>query len=122
MNDRSDTTLATAYTSAREARADRIAAEIHAIADHADESSPAAVNKARLQCDVRKWYLSHIMPEKYGDSVKVDVNTNGTLPLVGIAAIAEVQKIRAMLNITPTAEPPKLDNAAIIEAEEVKEG
>lgn len=112
----------TLYTHARERRADRLAEEIQRIADEADQSSSAAVNKARLQTDVRKWILAHIAPEKYGDNQRVEIETKGTLPLVGVAAIAEVQKIRQMLNITPTAEPPKLDNAAIIEAEEVKEG
>ena len=101
-----------AYTHAREIRAAAIIAEIRKVIENCPDDSSAAVNKARLHVDFERWLLSKHYPEIYGDTAHVEVSTNGTLPLVGIAAIAEVQKIRQMLNITPTAEPPKLDNAA----------
>ena len=44
--------------------------EISDIAD--DNESPA---RSRLRVDTRKWYLSEVMPKKYGD--KVDVTSGG---------------------------------------------
>lgn len=86
------------YKAAREVRADRIADEIFAIADNADTSNPAAVQKARLQCDARRWYLSKIMPEKYGEqTAKVEVTASRNTAIVGADAIAEVMRLRAMI-------------------------
>jgi hypothetical protein len=44
-----------------------------------------ALGRSRLRVDTRKWYMSKIMPKKYGD--KVDVTTNGKdlpTPILGI--------------------------------------
>ncbi|WP_234262574.1 terminase small subunit-like protein [Klebsiella aerogenes] len=43
-----------------------LANEIKDIADNADQSNPAAVEKARLQCDVRMWLAGQLWPSKYG--------------------------------------------------------
>ena len=67
--------LAERYAQAREVRADRIADEIFAIADGCATDPPAEVQKARLQVDARKWYLAKLMPEKYGDSQQIQLNS-----------------------------------------------
>ena len=67
--------LAERYAQAREVRADRIAGEIFDIADGCATDTPAEVQKARLQVDARKWYLSKILPEKYGDSQKIELKS-----------------------------------------------
>lgn len=43
-----------------------LADEVRAIADGADATSPAAVEKARLQCEVRMWLAGQLWPSKYG--------------------------------------------------------
>ena len=87
------------YAHAREARADRIAREVFEIADKSDGESPAAVNKARLQCDVRKWYLSKILPEKYGDHIELTGKNGGPLSVAAIGAvgIADIRQLRDMI-------------------------
>ncbi len=71
------------------------------IADTVDTRNPVAVQKARLQTDVRKWYLSHLLPEKYGDLRRLEVTgKNGGaigITAVGITAIEDARKLRAML-------------------------
>ena len=47
-------------------RAISLAREVKAIADGADASNTAAVDKARLQCEVRMWLAGHLWPSKYG--------------------------------------------------------
>ena len=41
----------------------------------ADTVEPTETNKGRLRVDTRKWYLSKVMPKKYGD--KLDITTKG---------------------------------------------
>ncbi|ENS9609684.1 hypothetical protein GHA29_002198, partial [Neisseria gonorrhoeae] len=53
------------YARAREKQADYFAEEIIEIADSAQAES-AAVSKAKLQIDARKWAASKIAPKKYG--------------------------------------------------------
>ncbi|MBR3623365.1 MAG: hypothetical protein IKN43_08470 [Selenomonadaceae bacterium] len=74
------------------------------IADNVDNRDPAAVNAARLQCDVRKWYLAKIMPEKYGDNAQITLaaKPSATLALAGAAAIAEAQRLKSLLEAPPT--------------------
>lgn len=91
--------VASAYHAAREARADRMAARVLEIADNVDTSNPNAVNAAKLQCDVRKWYLSHILPEKYGDRpATLEINANGSALIVGAQAISAVAECRKALD------------------------
>lgn len=51
---------------ARADRAQSLAAEVGAIADSVDVTQPAAVEKARLQCEVRMWLAGELWPSKYG--------------------------------------------------------
>ena len=63
------------YTRAREKQADYFAEEIIEIADSAVAES-AAVSKAKLQIDARKWATSKIAPKKYGDKTELDVKSS----------------------------------------------
>lgn len=47
-------------------KAQALANEVKAIADSVDPANPAAVAKARLQCDVRMWLAGRHWPSKYG--------------------------------------------------------
>ena len=64
--------LASALQLARREGYEHWADEILEIADSVRGSdSPAAVNAARLMVDSRKWLLSKLHPEQYGDSMTV---------------------------------------------------
>lgn len=60
------------YAKATESRADAIFEEMMDIADTVVEES-AAVSKARLQVDTRKWILSRMAPKKYGDKITNEI-------------------------------------------------
>jgi len=59
------------YTRARAKQAENMFEELLEIADMTDED----VNRSRLKVDTRKWYLSKVLPKKFGD--KLDMTTNG---------------------------------------------
>lgn len=61
------------YAKATETRADAIFEEMFDIADNAAEES-AAVAKARLRIDTRKWALARMNPKKYGDKVSQEID------------------------------------------------
>lgn len=63
------------YARARDKQADYFAEEIIEIADSAEAES-AAVSKAKLQIDARKWAASKIAPKKYGDKVEQQITGN----------------------------------------------
>ena len=70
------------YTRAREIRADKIFEEILQIADKQNEDvirtaegdiiNHNVINRNRLQIDARKWVLSKMLPNKYGDKTKIE--------------------------------------------------
>lgn len=63
------------YARAREKQADYFVEEIIEIADSVEAES-AAVSKAKLQIDARKWAASKIAPKKYGDKVEQQITGN----------------------------------------------
>lgn len=63
------------YARARDKQADYFAEEIIEIADSAEAES-AAVAKAKLQIDARKWAASKIAPKKYGGKQEIDVKSS----------------------------------------------
>ncbi len=67
------------YEKAVNIRTENMADELTEIADSVD---PAETNKGRLRVDTRKWYLSKIMPKKYGDKQEIDVTSKGE-PITG---------------------------------------
>ncbi|MBP0998465.1 ubiquitin carboxyl-hydrolase [Serratia fonticola] len=60
------------YAKATEARADAIFEDMFSIADEVAEDA-AAVGKARLRIDTRKWALARMNPRKYGDKVTNEI-------------------------------------------------
>lgn len=81
------------YARARDRQADHYFEEIVEIADSVEAES-AAVAKARLQVDARKWTLSKLAPKKYGEKTELDVkSSDGSMtPTVRIDA-EEYRKI-----------------------------
>lgn len=63
------------YARARDRQADHYFEEIVEIADNVEADS-AAVAKARLQVDARKWTLSKLAPKKYGEKTELDVKSS----------------------------------------------
>lgn len=51
---------------AKQERLTSLIEEVRAIADNADQTQPAAVEKARLQCEVRMWLAGELAPVKRG--------------------------------------------------------
>ncbi|ARJ43293.1 ubiquitin carboxyl-hydrolase [Pantoea alhagi] len=61
------------YAKATETRADAIFEEMFDISDNVAEEA-AAVGKARLRIDTRKWALARMNPKKYGDKVSQEID------------------------------------------------
>lgn len=57
------------YAHAREVQAELLAEDIINLSDAVIEDG-AAVAKARLQVDARKWYASKLAPKRYGDRIQ----------------------------------------------------
>ncbi|KAB8312934.1 ubiquitin carboxyl-hydrolase [Erwinia endophytica] len=65
------------YAKATSIREDAIFEELVEISDDATEES-AAVAKARLRIDTRKWVLSRMNPKKYGDKLSQDIDVKSS--------------------------------------------
>ncbi|MGK3363392.1 ubiquitin carboxyl-hydrolase [Citrobacter portucalensis] len=65
------------YAKATETRADSIFEDMFDIADSVNEEA-AAVAKARLRIDTRKWALARMNPKKYGDKVTQDIDVKSS--------------------------------------------
>lgn len=61
------------YANAQRERATAMFEEIFEIGDDVDPD-PAAIAKARLRVDTRKWALARMDSKRYGDKVQVDAN------------------------------------------------
>ena len=94
------------YATAKELAADAIAEEIFDIADDGRndwmeklnfnggvkgwEVNGEALNRSRLRVDSRKWYLSKIMPKKYGDKITQEIDAKVVTESREAAQLAEV--------------------------------
>ncbi|KJV49654.1 ubiquitin carboxyl-hydrolase [Pantoea sp. BL1] len=65
------------YEKATESRADAMFEEMLEIVDDV-AAEGAAVAKARLQLDARKWILARMAPKKYGDKITQDIDVKST--------------------------------------------
>lgn len=70
------------YAQARENQIEYRVSQLVDLADEADTSSMAAVTKARLQIDTRKWEAAKILPKIYGDKLELGGN-------IGLSALIE---------------------------------
>lgn len=68
----SNPAFADMYARARDERTDLMADEIIDIADQTFGDT-AAVMKARLQVDTRKWLMAKMSPKKYGDKIQQEI-------------------------------------------------
>jgi len=91
------------YAQARDEQADTYADEITQIADDANSKDSAAVNKARLQVDARKWVAAKLKPRKYGDRVDVDIKSDGQ-PMISIVGVVPPAMRRLNKSVTPLIE------------------
>jgi len=82
------------YAKATDTRADALFEEMFEIADDVPAEA-AAVAKARLRIDTRKWALARMNPKKYGDKVSQDIDvksSDGTMtPLPTIIQLVPVE-------------------------------
>lgn len=88
------------YARAKELAAESIAEEIFEIADDssgdneeqfvtegvtATRAIPENIQRSKLRVDARKWYLSKIMPKKYGDKVQQELSSpDGGAPTLNV--------------------------------------
>lgn len=99
-----DPSFAEQYMRAREMQAEAFGDELQEIADNGENDwmednrpycqgwrqNGEAVARSRLRFDQRRWWMSKVLPQRYGD--KLDVNHGGEVK-VGLAdAIAEARK------------------------------
>lgn len=56
------------YETARNTQAENMFEELLEIADVEEDT-----NRARLKIDTRKWYLSKVLPKKFGDKVDIEM-------------------------------------------------
>ena len=68
------------------------------------------INRSRLRVDTRKWLLSKLRPEQYGDHVNLDVKS--AAPPVFIVALARPTRDPLALQASP---PPDAEDAEITE-------
>ncbi len=85
------------YERARAIQAELMFEELNEIADESkesivgdDKSDGARVQARKLMVDTRKWYLSKVLPKKFGE--KVDITTDGKQLPAPIYGGASVQK------------------------------
>ncbi len=74
------------YNNARAIQAELMFDELLKIADKSD----GEIMRDRLRVDTRKWYLSKVLPKKFGE--KVDVTTDGEkiqIPIYGGKSVSE---------------------------------
>lgn len=108
-----DTTFGTQYVRARDLGLDAMAEEILEIADNSTGDWVEKVNKdgstvwvfnheniqrSRLRCDVRKWFLSKLAPKRYGDRIQQDV-TSSDSSLKGLSQEQVTQRLMQILKI-----------------------
>jgi hypothetical protein len=100
--------LANRYARARDRQLEAWAEEVLDKADAASTDN-GAVQRDRLAVDARKWLLSKLKPEKYGD--KLDVTSAGK-PL---AAVSDLDIAKALANAlaAPALSAPVIDAEAI---------
>lgn len=103
------------YAQARAIQAEVMFDEILEISDESrkdilgdDKSDNARVQAHKLRVDTRKWYMSKVMPKKYGD--KIDHTTNGKEIPIPILGGMSIIKVSGDVSITPPQEDVHSDN------------
>jgi hypothetical protein len=80
----------------REYYVDSLVDELLVIADCADTSNPAAVDKARLQCETRMWLAERLNPSVYSPKREKDIVINNSFgDMSGLKEGSTIQTLRA---------------------------
>lgn len=99
-----DATFAEQYARAREAQAEVFGDELQEIADNGENDwmednrpycqgwrqNGEAVARSRLRFDQRRWWMSKVLPQRYGD--KIGVEHSGTVGVSLADSVAEARK------------------------------
>lgn len=83
------------YTLARRLQAERFALEQVEIADACKARTPQAVQKAKLQCESRRWAASRLAPQDFGDRMEIAGDKESPLVITGWADIAKLAQAEA---------------------------
>ncbi len=99
-----DDELSGRYARARDAQIDAWADEVLEVADDSGFDAQIvdgkavvdseAIQRAKLRVDSRKWMLSKLKPERYGDKVTVDNQHSGTVAVEHRPAAQMLQEVR----------------------------
>jgi terminase small subunit-like protein len=108
--------LADRYARARDRQLEAWAEEVLDKADAASTDN-GAVNRDRLAVDARKWLLSKLKPEKYGDRLHADI-TSGGKALASASDLDIAKALAHALQARALPPPEPID----VEAVPVKEG
>lgn len=101
----SDPALDEQYTRAREAMLDAILDETLALCDAPipcddhGKTDVGLVNQRRLQVDTRKWLLSKLAPQRYGDRLDVTM-TDARISIRGALQDAQ-HRLATVIDVTP---------------------
>lgn len=118
--------VAAAYARAKDLVIETYAQELVIIADTSVDSQ-----KARNQIDVRKWLLSKIFPDKYGE--RIELNVNQTVDIRGaleeskarVRQVLEIPKMQlsettsSIVDTTPGLKPAETGSTAKNELDEL---
>lgn len=91
-----------AYAQAREMRAELWADEIIDIADEPAKDM-AAVTRARLRVDTRKWLLSKLLPKIYGDKLEVSGNVTLSALIEASQSLAAGEDATKLIDVSASA-------------------
>lgn len=114
-----DPALAERYARAREGLLDAMVDQILTLADSPvptldnGATDPGMVRQRQLQIDARRWVLSKLAPNKYGDRLDVSV-TDTRISISGALAAAQA-RMADVIDVTPritSTMPNDADNAA----------
>jgi len=105
--------LAERYAQARGALLDAMVDQILTLADSPvptldnGATDPGMVRQRQLQIDARRWILSKLAPNKYGDRLDVSV-TDNRISITGALAAAQ-SRLLDVTDATPRLVPPDAD-------------
>jgi hypothetical protein len=105
--------LAERYAQARGALLDAMVDQILTLADSPvptldnGATDPGMVRQRQLQIDARRWILSKLAPNKYGDRLDVSV-TDNRISITGALAAAQ-SRLVDIVDVAPRLAPPDAD-------------
>ena len=68
------------------------------ILDIADNTENEEIQKARLRVDARKWFLSKMLPKKYGDRLDLSSNDGSMTPQTNLITTLTPEQLKESLD------------------------